>query len=707
MIKKNKKPLLSLLIISLLIGTGPVLRGWAESAPEVPASQHALTIAPPLSEEVEALLNRGMAAAKQGEWDLAIKYLKEANSKRPYSPRTLYNLAVVYDKAGGRDLIALGWFQAYLAAAPNAENAPQVRERIVHLELATEAAILKLADMARKAADEVPNPNEEYANYDKLHHYPNIARIQAMGGDIVGAKKTADEDEFSHDSALHDIASVQVETGDVAGAGETALMVKRDQVKSFIYDDIIEFQLASGDVAGAERTLAMMANPEYQSRLYLTFVNALTEAGDMDGASAYFSKITDEDEREDAAEVIARAYAKAGNASKAADYVRHMHDHEEIVSIYLELGDFEKALKTASQVENRRHYSEMFGEEIGSKRDFKYHDIAKKQVEAGDLSGAMKTAKKIGHAKTQGYAYSDIAGAQWKQGDRRAAVKTVKLVSHGQARELLYFVREYLEADDLAGAEKLMAQIVITPQSDEFDALFETQKALALAYFKAGNLARAEETIEKMQGDGRGEVYGHLAAAQAIAGDIPGARKTTTKISGRYTKSALHLANHGIAQAQVASGDFEAAKATAELLDSQDKVKSYAAIVEARFKAGDRKGAEQTMAETIAVTQDNVIHLDNYRLPEVYQKIAETQRALGKEQEAGETLAASAFVMGSREKISVWSTFAANLADDFEVLPNFIASLKGKSPDDTIRAIVERAETLARKLMEAKKMVDK
>ncbi len=120
--------------------------GWRLVVPVVLAAVLALDIvAPPpvsaqstevaLSPEAEQAMQRGLAAAEQQEWRIAIKHFGEALEGAPYAPEVLFNLALAHDRLGGRELLAIAWFRAFLAAAPEAANAGQVRERIIGLEV--------------------------------------------------------------------------------------------------------------------------------------------------------------------------------------------------------------------------------------------------------------------------------------------------------------------------------------------------------------------------------------------------------------------------------------------------------------------------------------------------------------------------------------------------------------------------------------------
>ena len=108
--------------------------------------------------EAEAALARGAAAVRGEQWDIAVRYFTEAQSYAPESPGIMYNLGLAVDMAGGRELAALAWYGAYLAAVPEALNAEQVRTRMFDLEIQIEVNADRLLSTARQIAAEVINP---------------------------------------------------------------------------------------------------------------------------------------------------------------------------------------------------------------------------------------------------------------------------------------------------------------------------------------------------------------------------------------------------------------------------------------------------------------------------------------------------------------------------------------------------------------------
>jgi tetratricopeptide (TPR) repeat protein len=106
-----------------------------------------------LSQDEQTATARGLAAAAQEEWEIAVKHFEEAQKAAPTSPHTLLNLALGYEKMGGRELAAIAWFRAYVALAPKAANVDQVRSKIAELEVNIEVQARRSFKKAIAAAE--------------------------------------------------------------------------------------------------------------------------------------------------------------------------------------------------------------------------------------------------------------------------------------------------------------------------------------------------------------------------------------------------------------------------------------------------------------------------------------------------------------------------------------------------------------------------
>src|SRR5262245_45266906 len=86
-----------------------------------------------LPPDAQQALHKGLAAAKQQQWDIAIQNFQDARKIAPDAPEIFYDLGLAESKIAGRELRAVAWFGAYLAASPNAANAAAVKDFIAAL----------------------------------------------------------------------------------------------------------------------------------------------------------------------------------------------------------------------------------------------------------------------------------------------------------------------------------------------------------------------------------------------------------------------------------------------------------------------------------------------------------------------------------------------------------------------------------------------
>ena len=227
----------------------------------------------PLSPEAQEAMNRGLSAARQQEWELAIKYFSEARRAANDSRSAMFNLAMAYDKAGRYELLAITWYRAYLAAASAARDLqPQnqkVRERVTDLEVKAEANIQRLIQRAKEMVAaghpsshggwydmEVRDYGKETAdrradNEWRSWRYQKIAEAQARIGDIDGARATvagiSDRMHPVKDSAYADIAGAQARVWDFAGAKVTAARIINDRTREVAYSEIARLQADADD----------------------------------------------------------------------------------------------------------------------------------------------------------------------------------------------------------------------------------------------------------------------------------------------------------------------------------------------------------------------------------------------------------------------------------------------------------------------------
>jgi tetratricopeptide (TPR) repeat protein len=137
----------------------------------------------PLPAKAQQAMAKGIAATKIQDYELAIKYFKEAQEAAPSSPEVLFNLAFAYNKAGGRELLAIAWYRAFLGMSPgNDKRCDQVRQRIIELDIQVESTVRHLIKIAEETVWGFARTERDIYQY--------IGRAQAAIGDFDAARKS-------------------------------------------------------------------------------------------------------------------------------------------------------------------------------------------------------------------------------------------------------------------------------------------------------------------------------------------------------------------------------------------------------------------------------------------------------------------------------------------------------------------------------------
>jgi len=228
---------------------------------------------------------RGLSVAEQENWELAIKYFGEAREEAPAWPDPFYNLAYSCRQAGGRELIAIAWYHAYLAAASGTADTDQVRAWIVEFEVRVESRVRMLIrgvkDVYSSMGQSSPPGLEALELARALAYLGDFSEAKEMASGILEGRRS----EYYMAMAYMRIAREQGRAGDLAGARETFAEARKVAVqfpdedgayyegeilyipvsKERFYRDLSRSQADAGDIAGARETAAMITDSEYRS----------------------------------------------------------------------------------------------------------------------------------------------------------------------------------------------------------------------------------------------------------------------------------------------------------------------------------------------------------------------------------------------------------------------------------------------------------
>lgn len=166
--------------------------------------------------EQEAV-EKGVFAAQQQEYPLAIRYFQNARKIAPASPMLLFNLGLAESKITGRELRAMTWFGAYLSASPDADNVAAIQRQIRALDVKNEVRVNRLIRGVEDAARQFSETGERQRGLRAT------ARLWALTGNVEEAARIAAElPAGERADTLRDIAAVKAESRDSAGPQQAA-----------------------------------------------------------------------------------------------------------------------------------------------------------------------------------------------------------------------------------------------------------------------------------------------------------------------------------------------------------------------------------------------------------------------------------------------------------------------------------------------------
>jgi tetratricopeptide (TPR) repeat protein len=328
-----------------------------------------------LPPEAQEAMKKGIIAAKQQDYLLAVRYFQDARKIAPDAPEIFFNLGLAESKIPSRELRAIAWFGAYLAATTNAPNAAAVKDQIDALDIKSQSNISHIIQSAQDAASKLSQPDSFWGQ---------VAGFWAESGDFTAALKTVDLIPFSYNKiyALVGIAKVQINAGDRVGGQQTLASARKigdltqntdwhySGGQSSAYQAIAEAQAEAGDIAGAQNTAELIQEAYVKCQAQIAIAKAQTKAGDIAGANQTL-----------------------GAAEKTSNLINAGMDNYKtgIAEAKIEAGDLvgaQQILRDCSKL------ADSLPDDSEVKADLKCRGQASVfylQAQAGDIAGARKT----------------------------------------------------------------------------------------------------------------------------------------------------------------------------------------------------------------------------------------------------------------------------------------------------------------------------
>jgi tetratricopeptide (TPR) repeat protein len=208
-----------------------------------------------LPSKAQAAIKKGLSAAKQQEWTVAIRYFNEARQAAPDSPVPLVNLGLAESQLPGRELRAICCFEAYLALVPTAINASAVRQQIIDLDVHAEGNVQKLIELLKGAA-------ANFSDDKKGGALANIASLLVRCGDLDAAEAIVDQskDDTTKDEVKDQIVQDLAQSDRFADAIKLAEEFKSDDYyKVVCFKTIALAQIDAGLLSDARTSLDVLS----------------------------------------------------------------------------------------------------------------------------------------------------------------------------------------------------------------------------------------------------------------------------------------------------------------------------------------------------------------------------------------------------------------------------------------------------------------
>lgn len=282
----------------------------------------AYAVETPLPAGAQQAFDKGVIAAEQEAWELAITYFGEALGSAPRDPRILYYLGLSHERAG-HQLIAIAWFRAYLAATPQAPNAAVVDKEVVLLKDQVKSNIKRIFEAALEASQVSGAEKSE-------KHFESIMVFQAAAGDLDGAQQTLRE--------IVDLWPIQ-------------------ELESNMWNGYIRYLTDIGEVGTAQNILNRVQDRQVKISSECLIAKGLTSIGDFAGARQRLVE-TEKELRE--LEALYRVEDEKGKYDSAS----HLRDQQ--IDLMLEVADayavngqakaYERVLKEADEIAKKYQY---------------------------------------------------------------------------------------------------------------------------------------------------------------------------------------------------------------------------------------------------------------------------------------------------------------------------------------------------------------
>jgi hypothetical protein len=556
--------------------------GVAFLAPIVPAAG---AETPVYSGPAQQARTAGREAFDRGDFPAAIGWFAQFRQQAPDALEPLYYLGAAESRIAGRELRAIAWYGAYLAARPAPANAAVVRAEIGRLRQRAHDTLLQLLGEMEKAARFAETPG---------------AYLQSVGwslvdlGDLASARRIAAglASSEEHQALIYtQIARAQSDAGDLDGALATLRLVDDKQPSKSDAQTQLANTWSARDPAATMRLIGQIADRRTKDRAFYQLGSRQAAARQWPAALATAASIQDAESRDGLKfAVIAGIVETAGDLAEAEailplmrrGFLAHIDAVRTISVARAKRGDFAGARRIASNEQSPENAMQL------------YTQLAQIQAESGDLAGARQTvALGLPGRQPQARGLAEVAYARglWQRGASAEAVRALAM-----ARQTAEKIAEAAPRDEVwrsiasaEGANRDQASATADAariQSDYWHLL--TLRDLAVMQAEQGDVTGAVAAAGRIPADDydqRGAALLSIGSGLAKRGDASGALRMEGALPGGAARDRFRSA---VAVIQAEAGDPDAAQRTAAAIaDAGARATVQNAVDAARLQRGE------------------------------------------------------------------------------------------------------------------------
>lgn len=514
----KKLPTITAILIILNVSAVVIFAG-----PDIPLFKNTQ-----LSGESKDTFQKGILAAEQKAFDLAIKYFTQVQEKEPFYAPVYFNLGLASSNMG-LPLKAIAYFKAYLAGMPNASNKKQIEDEIKKLEVAAQIKQDKLLKQAIEAARTLPETGWEenqYADGGKLATKPrqnafqDIYRSYGICGDMDGADKisrmTTDMYYQGLSYARRFYAEKLISEGSVDEALKEVQKIDDASTRSYVLREAVRYYIDKKNYIEAYKVIKLVG-PDYESGEDSQLAIVLFEGGNTREALEVVDKWQTAFRKLEIWNEMIKSYLAKGKEKEAKDLIEKSYKlavEKSAQTNRFETDDFENSYSYfASPLMN----------------------LGKHMISVGDIVRAEAVLDLWSNELLKGFLQSSVANYYAQKGDSKKADEWISRINDTDRKMIALHDTgtEFIKQGNWEKAAEFLEKIY-TDSKWDYSAYPASFAIRSYREFRAGNLAEANDILNGISSDLKDRVIYEMVGYACVDKNFEKAKELASGFANQY-----------------------------------------------------------------------------------------------------------------------------------------------------------------------------